>query len=201
MQLKPNTYYKTRDDRKAYILGRHPLSSTYPWVGYIEGEDAIRRWAADGNYSQVKDDSRNLLTEWTEPSVGSSAWANSLPVGTKVRWTVWRRGDYVERTDCGWRKTTELLQDPTELCTTDCWLLYTEPKLRPWNNMSEVPVDAIFRRKFSDNKHWYRCLGVATNLAFPVGYGLTWESFEVVFRTMDHSTDSGKTWLPCGVEE
>lgn len=75
-----------------------------------------------------------------------------------------------------------------------------EPKLRPWRP-EEVPIGAMFKLNGSGtivsllsldgNRLWFLENGVPT-----------WNLLEDgVFYSMAHSIDSGKTWLPCGVEE
>lgn len=71
-----------------------------------------------------------------------------------------------------------------------------EPKLRPWKP-EEVPVGAIVRRHGS----------VAKMLIVGHGMGKVYYSQEgeccidTLFVEFQHSTDGGKTWKPCGVEE
>jgi hypothetical protein len=60
-------------------------------------------------------------------------------------------------------------------------------KLRPWN-ADEVPLGAWIRLK-NLNKTRSMIVSVA---AF---------NLEIAFNEYEHSTDGGKTWKPCGVEE
>lgn len=75
--------------------------------------------------------------------------------------------------------------------------LAVEPKLRPWKDRSEVPLNAWFRSKSSEIAPWYRALWIAEE-------GVRLASSDFTFTgLLDHWVYSidGKTWLPCGVEE
>lgn len=74
---------------------------------------------------------------------------------------------------------------------------WPEPKLRPWN-LEEVPLGAWMREKrigslpslivaLTDNSLW-RGHGDRIDLDYAA-------------KHYEHSTDNGKTWLPCGVLE
>ena len=60
-------------------------------------------------------------------------------------------------------------------------------KLRPWT-ADEVPLGSIMRTKGLEG----RCIIVATETSDDRAYWL---------NAREHSTDGGKTWLPCGVVE
>lgn len=80
-----------------------------------------------------------------------------------------------------------------------------EPKLRPWKP-EEVPIGAIikglsFKSIISwaeTNKHGEPCMGGPDSTPegryWPLAYACT-------DSDLLHSTDGGKTWLPCGVME
>lgn len=80
---------------------------------------------------------------------------------------------------------------------------WSEPKLRPWK-MEEVPLGAWVRNKVSKT---YKsiiiavtecdCIVVAANGAA----SLYNQTSEEMLNFREHSTDNGKTWLPCGVIE
>ncbi len=196
MKLEAGKWYRTRDGRKAFVGFMHPYIG---WVGYIDGEPCAQTWLGDGRWcSQTGEYPRDLIAEWTDtPAVGSSAWANSLPVGTKVRWYDWSSGNYVERMSCGWRKTHELLRDPADMgAQNDGWLLYTEPKLRPWKP-DEVPVGCALRRKRPTNCRGILYLFDGINAHSNVFSGAL--PLETLLSFYEHSTDGGVTWLPCGV--
>lgn len=91
MELKPNTYYRTRGGRKAYVWGvqpPNPFSSRFPTrpvAGYVEGSDVcgdeMSWWKADGTsmgYPQ-----KDLIAEWREPR-SKTAWVclYAYPDGT-----------------------------------------------------------------------------------------------------------------------
>jgi hypothetical protein len=75
-------------------------------------------------------------------------------------------------------------------------LIAVEPKLRPWKDRSEVPLNAWFR--LVRGEEWDRIVAVSNKA---VRIGEDWLAFDTIFITREHSLDNGKTWLPCGVEE
>ena len=60
--------------------------------------------------------------------------------------------------------------------------------LRPWTS-DEVPLGAWMRKKQDVSRRW---------VVIDTGGGL-WQ--QAWFEGHEHSTDNGKTWLPCGVME
>jgi hypothetical protein len=70
-------------------------------------------------------------------------------------------------------------------------------KLRPWT-ADEVPVGAILRYK--GNPQSLRILIVSSLERGLAGYETNWP-YQALLQEMEHSTDGGKTWLPCGVVE
>ncbi len=69
--------------------------------------------------------------------------------------------------------------------------------LRPWT-ADEVPLGAWLRYK--GNPQSIRLLIVSNTECGLVGYQTNWP-YKTLLQEMEHSTDGGKTWLPCGVEE
>jgi hypothetical protein len=69
--------------------------------------------------------------------------------------------------------------------------------LRPWT-ADEVPVGAILRYK--GNNQSIRILIVCNQQAGLCGYQTNFP-YDYLRDEMEHSTDCGKTWLPCGVME
>jgi hypothetical protein len=71
LKLKPGTYYRTRDGRKAYVAGLSPFESTNAFegaAGYIEGEMGVRTWSRSGLYTAQRSRSASdLVEEWREP--------------------------------------------------------------------------------------------------------------------------------------
>ena len=70
-------------------------------------------------------------------------------------------------------------------------------KLRPWI-ADEVPLGAWLRYK--GNPQSIRLLIVSNTECGLVGYQTNWP-YKTLLQEMEHSTDGGKTWLPCGVME
>ena len=69
--------------------------------------------------------------------------------------------------------------------------------LRPWT-ADEVPIGAILRYK--GNNQSIRMLIVCNQQTGLCGYKTNFP-YDYLLDEMEHSTDSGKTWLPCGVME
>lgn len=74
-------------------------------------------------------------------------------------------------------------------------------KIRPWKCAEEVPVGCLMREKTYPEI-------VYLLLSHRPGYVVVATepsqakfSYEQVFDVFSHSTDGGKTWKPCGVEE
>lgn len=70
------------------------------------------------------------------------------------------------------------------------------PKLRPWRDRSEVPLNAWFRSKSCEIAPWYRALWIVEEGVRLASSDFT---FEGLLDLWVYSID-GKTWLPCGVE-
>lgn len=178
-------------------------------VGHNKSEEC-RVWRLNGVMTTGNFD-KDLIAPWDEPKEGSVEWANSLPVGTKVRWRTWLSGRYVTRTKCGWTRPQikgGSLAVPGELFgeREPGWRLYKEPKLRPWND-EEVPVGSVLRHKdepgikylilsASDGK-----LVVATVNQTVGGCSLQMSDLRDVMANYDHAFAGSNNWLPCGVEE
>jgi hypothetical protein len=81
---------------------------------------------------------------------------------------------------------------------THCDLIapYTEPRLRPWK-MEEVPLGAWVRYKVGAN--WQGLLTDCFSDCITVSHS-AW-AYPLAFEKLEHSTDGGKTWHPCGVVE
>jgi len=61
-------------------------------------------------------------------------------------------------------------------------------KLRPWT-ADEVPLGAQLRDKFNPTRRWLSCNTGSDDYR------------DELLENSEHSTDNGKTWLPCGVME
>ncbi len=83
-----------------------------------------------------------------------------------------------------------------------CYRIKPEPKLRAWKR-EEVPIGALFR-PISEGRGWVMQI-VGVNWALSGGVRIYFEggfiSPEKMLEQDEHSTDGGKTWLPCGVLE
>lgn len=179
-------WWKARDGSKWHV----DWAGNAMAVGHDDTE-VCRVWRLNGIMTTGNFD-KDLISPWAEPKEGSVEWANSLPVGTKVRWRTWLSGRYVTRTKCGWTRPQikgVSLAVPGELLgeREPGWRLYTEPKLRPWEP-EEVPLGAWMRHKQSLRRYLIISDGLEEGHA-------DWLS------NYEHSIDGGKTWLPCGVEE
>lgn len=82
------------------------------------------------------------------------------------------------------------------------WRIKPEKKLRPWKP-EEVPVGAMFRPKSSGRSWVMQIAGI--NWAYSDGAKIYFNGGSTtpqrIFEMDEHSTDGGKTWHPCGVEE
>lgn len=76
------------------------------------------------------------------------------------------------------------------------------PKLRPWKP-SEVPMLALIRWKDTPTSTYHQrsCITSHGESSIWLGSASDGISFKEAFRTLEHSTDGGKTWHPCGVIE
>lgn len=76
-----------------------------------------------------------------------------------------------------------------------------EPKLRPWKS-EEVPLGAHVRynNKTRETAPYHRAIiSMVTEWDVKTPYGQS--SLGDLLLSFEHSTDGGKTWLPCGVLE
>jgi len=77
-----------------------------------------------------------------------------------------------------------------------------EPKLRPWKP-KEVPMPCLLRTT-NGQIRWLilavSSVGIATANSQTSGNTCV-VSFQDVCNHNEHSTDGGKTWKPCGIEE
>jgi hypothetical protein len=88
-----------------------------------------------------------------------------------------------ERPDGIWT----LIKNPGWNWNTQEYRIKPTATLRPWT-ADEVPLGALVRMK---NLNMTRSMIVSV-AAFNLG---------IAFKEYEHSTDGGKTWLPCGVME
>jgi hypothetical protein len=88
----------------------------------------------------------------------------------------------------------------TFACADWLFRLAPEPpakRFRPWT-AEEVPVGALIRTKGAHFIHMIVALNTAKNQVYG---GLSWAGgVAYCLEHAEHSTDNGKTWLPCGVE-
>ena len=102
-------------------------------------------------------------------------------------------GYEIQRCGKHWNPKESLKPD---WCDTDepCWdfdncdyRIKPTAKLRPWT-ADEVPLGAWIRLK-------------NTNVTRSIIYSIAALDMKLAFKEHEHSTDGGKTWLPCGVVE
>ena len=112
--------------------------------------------------------------------------------GKQIEWRRHSGGD--------WEQTTPVWN--WNVCD---YRIKPEPKLRPWKP-EDVPMPCILR-PMGGNSHQAMWLvltvsssGVATADCHVKGETRL-ASFEALLLHNEHSTDGGKTWKPCGVEE
>lgn len=76
---------------------------------------------------------------------------------------------------------------------------WQEPKITPWN-FGDVPVGAVLRTKGTgDPFRWLIVAVCSDGITTCGGTEVRTRSAIFLFETCEHSTDGGKTWLPCGV--
>jgi hypothetical protein len=93
----------------------------------------------------------------------------------------------------GWVTTT----NPSWNWTNCFFRIKPTPTFRPWT-ADEVPIGAILRYK--GNNQSIRMLIVCNLQIGLCGYQTNYP-YDYLRDEMEHSTDGGKTWLPCGVME
>jgi hypothetical protein len=69
-------------------------------------------------------------------------------------------------------------------------------KLRPWT-ADEVPLGAWVRSKM----HSWKCIIIEVDKRGRIGVNGGNIPLDYALQNNEHSTDGGKTWLPCGVME
>jgi len=193
MKLEEGKRYRSRRGDKWHV----------DWVGngWASGhtaEEMVACWHIGGNCHSGISSEHDLISEWREPTAaGSCAWANSLPVGTKVRWHNWDKHEHAIRELNGWHLSHAHLDPPGTYNHASGWLLYTEPKLRPWH-YSEVPLGAWARN--TDHKGTVVLITGSGPLGIAIGQKGDFQPAELL-SYFEHSTDGGKTWLQCGSKE
>ena len=115
----------------------------------------------------------------------------------------WKRGEAVQ-----WWCIDEwlLLNSMSAICCGTIIRRNPAPKLRPWRP-EEVPIPCAVRRKCYAASgqvfHWLvTFVGVGgIQLGNPSAENREASDFQKLADKFEHSTDGGKTWKPCGVEE
>ncbi len=99
----------------------------------------------------------------------------------------------------GWTDIKEIKFDSSP----ESYRIKPEPKLRPWKP-EEVPVGALFRSEYWGKGSAALILGVSADKE-QINYisvdGVTRAGLNSLLEYCEYSTDNGKTWKPCGVEE
>jgi hypothetical protein len=87
------------------------------------------------------------------------------------------------------------------VCGTREFRVKPTPKLRKWKR-EEVVLDAWYRNKGGGDA-WFRLVSIGADSAgfISIQDGSRLITFSEMFESGEHSTDGGKTWLPCGVME
>ena len=100
----------------------------------------------------------------------------------------------------------EALNSMSAICCGTIIRRNPAPKLRPWRP-EEVPIPCAVRRKCYAASgqvfHWLvTFVGVGgIQLGNPSAENREASDFQKLADKFEHSTDGGKTWKPCGVEE
>src|SRR5690606_38809085 len=81
MELKPNTYYRTRGGEKAFVAGIRQRTP-YRCVGWIGPSEGLTAWTTDGLSVWGCANSGDLIAEWDEPTAQAAhqaAWRSLRP--------------------------------------------------------------------------------------------------------------------------
>jgi hypothetical protein len=72
LKIEAGKCYRTRDGRKAHVLGiRDDVDVPHPVIGFIEGDKTTHCWCKDGGYYATSAESGyDLISEWKEPRSG-----------------------------------------------------------------------------------------------------------------------------------
>lgn len=68
MKLQTDTFYKTRDGRKAYVNCSKPCKAGVSYNGVIVDDEEFYDWFANGRYSDEEKTRVDLVSEWKEES-------------------------------------------------------------------------------------------------------------------------------------
>jgi hypothetical protein len=112
MKIEAGKYYRTRDGRKAFVVGVHPLAVQTPFVGVIyEQMDILRMtpctWdntgeSPDSNTSSPEKDS--LVAEWKEPAKGT-VWVNINRNDNRLK-DIWASAPYETKAEADERSSS-----------------------------------------------------------------------------------------------
>lgn len=97
-----------------------------------------------------------------------------------------------------WGPTGDLPYEPLWDWVNYDYRIANKPKLRPWKP-EEVPVLAMLRPKGAAGFRRDTICSVTPDGYIYIGNGYI--ELTKVVDTLEHSTDGGKTWQPCGVLE
>ncbi len=112
--------------------------------------------------------------------------AKSLPVIT-----AYVEGKYIQYFESHTQKWIDCSEP--NFHTTNTYRIKPEKKYRPWT-FEEAPFPCLFRDKVMTNRFIFVKI-VINGYYLPNGSFIT---FEQVLEAFEHSSDNGKTWLPCG---
>jgi hypothetical protein len=86
MQLKEKTYYKTRDGKKARVLGRREFNGPSPGSFVVEHEDGAIYCHKETGEAGPFLEKRDLISEWKEPVKRYVAWMRDKWSGEARPW-------------------------------------------------------------------------------------------------------------------
>ncbi len=104
--------------------------------------------------------------------------------------------------DCGWKPANRPPHSESEISR---YRIRPKPTLRPWKP-EEFPCGAAFKHVGFDavkgtGRIYLPTIQEDHGVYFPGINSMVFYSFEELLKAYVHSTDGGKTWKPCGVEE
>jgi hypothetical protein len=125
-------------------------------------------------------------------------WKERLPI---IQAYVDGRDVQYKNSFTGYQWETALKNGSLEFGLDSEYRIKPEPKLRPWR-MDEVPVGALVRFRGSMASR-VLITGVYNGQIYDSSVTTGFQKYgpEDALRLLEHSTDGGKTWEPCGVQE
>lgn len=108
----------------------------------------------------------------------------------------WWDGELETHYNSGWDKS---ICGPTEHSSPNLFRIRPKPRLRPWKP-EEVPVGALIRLRNRETINSWLIVGFSADTG-RIAFGTSGDREIGDLADIEHSTDGGRSWKPCGVEE